>query len=211
MSFLGDAIDSATSFLGGSGDSSTSTTTTGVHKMGKSEKKIYNKFMQQFQDLYGNMQGLQKTKEGAYDTLSSALKGYGGQYQNTIQGLMDSITSGNNDLSFSLGGGNSASFTPNSVRSNASTVSNLAEGLYKNQMTEPLSTYNFLSENNDYATNLDYYNILQGLAQTIQNRRYGVTNSTTTKADTSTAGLNDVLSALQDTTGGVTSLAALFA
>ncbi len=197
MGFLSDAFDTVTGFLGGT-DEQTTTSTKSLAPLDTDSQAIWDDFMSSYKNLFSNLKGKQASDTGAFNTYKSALTKAGDTYGSTISALMNSISSGKNDLGFSLGGGNMATFTPKSVRENASTMADLAGKSYENTLVVPTAQYGFDTTTNDYTTNLNYYNILASLAKDIKDRQMQLATTTSKTADTSQAGLNDVLSATSD-------------
>ncbi len=191
-------MDSITDWLEGT-DEQTTTTTKSLTPLDADSQLIWDDFMSSYKNLFSNLKGKQTSDTNAFNTYKSAMTKAGDTYGSTLKSLMDSISSGKNDLGFSLGGGNTATFTPKSVRSNATTLADLAGKSYDNTMAVPTAQRVFDTTTNDYTTNLRYYDILASLAKDIKDRQMQLATTTSKTADTSQAGFNDVLSAFNNT------------
>jgi len=209
MGFFSDAFNSVTEFLGGS-DEQTTTTTKSLTPLDADSQLIWDDFMSSYKNLFSTLKGKQTSDTNAFNTYKSSLTKAGDTYGSTLSALMDSISSGKNDLGFSLGGGNMAVFTPKSVRSNATTLADLAGKSYDNTMAVPTAQRVFDTTTNDYTTNLRYYDILASLAKDIKDRQMQLATTTSKVADTSQAGLNDLLSATSDTLSSLKNLGGQF-
>jgi hypothetical protein len=191
-------MDSVTDWLEGT-DELTETSIKTLNPLDKDSQGIWDDFMSSYKNLSSTLKGKQASDTSAFNTYKSAMTKAGDTYGSTLKSLMDSISSGKNDLGFSLGGGNAATFTPKSVRSNATTLADLAKSVHSNETAVPAAQYAFDTSTNDYMTELSYYNILSSLAKEIKDRQAKLANTVTNVADTSKAGFNDVLGAFNNT------------
>lgn len=156
---------------------------------------LWDNFMSALSTLPNNLQNQSTYLDSAFSDFSNSLGSANNEYQNVLSGLLSKLSSGDNKISFGLNGYSPVSFTSRQDRNDATAMSDLASSLLASKMAVPTATYQEAQTNNPFTTNLKLYEILSGLANQSEDRRYG-TATTNQATGGGNAGLLSMLTGL---------------